>query len=353
MVYSSLGGWAVDGMDLSGFENASQSMWGDDLLPDTFAHVLYSLSEKASKGERVDWFNELGMCWKRWLDAAESGRVVYIQQPNDGENYQDIFSDFSKVYLQKMERHYAFDSIRYQESPFSCRQEFATLLKTISRIPQRSKAFNEIDKSSLPENSQDADSRSLPYTKRALKDWYQVVYQRSFAEYLGAPLIAVDVADCSVRGVLEGSDEAENELGLILSGEITDILSGMPAVCFTRFCYEHRESIRKWRACGKSTPTRKKRECCRNIAYYALAMNDEDTLKSEGWNSAIGLIAISVVAGLAVLADMAWDMSSLPFALALIVSWAINVISNMDLVSTVKTILRVKSSTNTIVYPDV
>ncbi|MBT1182297.1 hypothetical protein JS531_10145 [Bifidobacterium sp. CP2] len=251
---------------------------------------------------------------------------------------------------------------------------FLTVLADVLDTPKRSDAFALIARSDLPDAPRDG-FRYGQCCKRLLHDWYQLVYQQTMATHLGAQLIAVDIASNSVEQIVGRSSRGAS---LMLAGDITRILGGMPYIRFATFCYESRGTIARWRDCtpdddaaserdGTDRPRARRRleRCGRwllhdvlrmdrnqrathNVAYAVEQAGEEKSLVGDAKSLLFGGGVAAALAFVSAMADNVWFDNHTPIWILVGVAWVVGIVPNI--IDAVQWLRGVYSSATTVVY---
>lgn len=358
---------------------------GNDLLPDVIAEA-YGECLNAPSADVKCRFDLLIQRWREWREAIRNGEVRYVSQNSEegkrimrehrqptfqGKNFDGIFASVASDNLEVMS--HACDR---QRGGGSDTDAFVKVMKSIAGMPKRSDAFAAIDCSDLPETG-DAGPEGFAPSKALLRDWYQFVYQRTLAIYLGACLIAVkaprnsyeQVAGRHMAESVKVDDSAgfvtgswagripllrkvfhrHRSLSLMIAGSITDILGMMPAPVFAHFCYESRSAILKWRSCTPTTPIPMQRHCAKDAAYLVHKVGEEHSLRDDAKSMLTSTGVAVVLAFVSAVSDnlMSGNGTASVWIIVL-VAWVIAIVP--DLADVVRWLWGVHSTSKTVVY---
>ncbi|NMN02450.1 hypothetical protein [Bifidobacterium panos] len=320
----------------------------------------------------------LAQRWQEWLDAEQQGLILYenqndVQAQNraNSEGFNKHFAHYASDYAPVLRKKYRLSSPESTNMAYATSDandnisKFATTLEAIAAMPKRSDAFTRIEQSKLPDGgshepcdtnqshrpSSGTDSKKEmngpQLTQRALRDWYQFVYQRSLARHLGAHLIAVSTPPNSFEQMV-AADQRTRRSSLVLTGKITDRLGGMPATRFSTFRYESRSAIKRWQQCTPVTSQHEQRVSTRNVAYAVQQATEERSLVEDGKNMLWGTLLAGILALLSALTDNIWLNGNAPLWLIVLAAWSIAVVPN--LIDVAQWLWDVHSTSKTVVY---
>lgn len=318
------------------------------IIAEALSYTLYGINE-------MKWNCAfLAQRWQEWIDAEHEGLVLYENQNDENVKqrskgtFGELFHKRSEEYGKILRGHMHSDvslinKNRIHEEDDEDRKIFDYTLDALMNMPKRSDAFRCIRKTNLPEFHQ--GKQSSAYTKHILHDWYQLVYQQSIAELLGVYLVAVDAPENSFAQL---AGKRSNGAALMLSGNITNILGGMPFIRFASFCYECRGTIQTWRECGPRDGMHRKRIVTRNIAYSVEQAGQERSLKGDRRNMLWGALITMVLAFISAMNDNVWLNGNAPIWLIVVAAWVISIVP--DLINMISWAWEVRSSSKTVVY---
>ena len=354
------------------------SMRLDDVLKEAFADFL---------GVTDDRFACLAKRWREWVDAVSQGTVVYENQRSEevsaradgrragefrGEDFAGIFSKHVEKNTKTLLRHFA-NTYSGAEA-----DKAKTVLRKIAGMGKRSDAFACIE-DAFPEDDRRSGTGAFvepedgrPSFHAMLRDWYQFVYQRTLATYLGACLIAVSassnsyerIAGMSMADSLKADGDVWHRMrngvrrffgigstssALMLSGSITEVLGGMPYHVFSCFCYQARTSIRRWRECTPDTPARVQRLCTKNIAYIAQKASEENSLFEDAKGMKAKTVLAAVLSAISALCDQVWfNGNSVPIWIVVVTAWLISMAP--DVIELGAWLREIHSTSKTVVF---
>lgn len=335
----------------------SHESWAT-LIAETYARVLHPDKETKS------YYRFLAQRWQEWIDAERQGLVIYENQNSDeftaragGLKMDYYFHQYADQYARILRKQCPPRPAKNDLALRSEVEEFSNVLDSIATMDKRSDAFVCISRAKLPQrspvtasneprSSNRSESKSLGYTRDTLRDWYQFVYQRALAEYLGAYLIAVDMPANSFENLI-GKVQQSKGGSLMLAGAVTKDLGGMPFNRFSTFCYESRSALKRWRICNADTAKSEQRISTRNVAYLVQHAAEERSLSEDGKDMLWGALLAMVLAVLSALSDNVWFNGTAPWKIVL-AAWAIAVVPNI--IDVAKWLWGVHSTSKTVVY---
>ena len=343
-----------------------------DVIAQAYARALCPEENPTSQ------YRFLAQRWQEWLDAEQQGLILYENQNDtrarnraNSEGFNKHFAHYASDYAPVLRKNYRLPSPESADMASATRDaddsasEFATALQAIAAMPKRSDAFTHIKQSGLPDgdphepcgtnqnhrppsgmdHKKETDEPQL--TQRALRDWYQFVYQRSLARHLGVHLIAVSTPPNSFEQMV-AADQRTRRSSLVLAGKITDELGGMPATRFSTFRYESRSAIKRWQQCTPATSEHEQRVSTRNVAYAVQQATEERSLAKDRKNMLWGTLLAGILAFLSALTDSIWLNGNAPLWLIVFAAWAIAVVPN--LIDAAQWLWGVRSTSKTVVY---